>query len=995
MSERSAVKTNSETAPPRAAPRPTASRQAPPVPGNMAMQQWLRGGFVRPKLEIGGVDDPEEHAADRTAERIMSGPSAGPCSCGDCPQCGAGVATLRRKPAGAGIGPARQAVGGIGLHAGTGRPLDAAARAFFEPRFGRDLREVRVHDDRTADTQARQLGARAFAVGSDIAFRRGEYDPATEAGRRLLAHELAHVVQTGSEGGVRRQPSPDPGTGSTSPTAPGNPADPAIPAPPPTPQGRVVKVIDDIQMVDDEQFMYYQLRQLSLKRGRDAPREFYSRAMADFNTEQEHPYEEARVIGYLRGIVLELDREWSDPTELTGIDPCQMSVRTMTNAQLLGWFVQVREWLRLHSRSADRYNDFGNLMRRMLNERESRTNRGESWLGEELAAIPEQLYELHSDPEVLLRVRIEPIAGAQVAGAPGNRTAAPVMTRVQVMRMLELNNLPVVDPEQHYRDQGQGSAIPLTADLPPPVPEPVDPLSALTFAQQSWPMRFGAFPPRQQLWRDRFGLPTAGGIVGMPPPFWQTPTPTAGQSLDAFSAQVHAARAQIQSPDDIYDFYSQRVVPLPAPAPEPYRSEMLSLSTSGLVPDIQATGGTRPYLPGEPIRPNEAFYHYSPQTSEIRYRIYINAAPEHAVSLMRFVVREFVEGGGVPASKVAAQRLIGTRRDNLLVTASDLPTLERILLRLRTLQAENPAWFVNDPVPMTDPIFQGIGLGVEPESHASFGTVRSQQIFEALQAAGPDEDVDAFQARVRRTLSAAGVDPAAPHAGRNLQTLAPERRLWLQAGGSAMGGYHMGGLRSPAAVGTGVGAGLGGVITTVDVLRHPEQHPHPYRDIAIGTGTAGVGAYGSGAIEFSMASRLAPIQYTRFNAGFGVGMRGMVLPRMGGGAVAGGVIAPLMTWAQMGINQFGDDADYTRIDYAALGARSAFSGTLAGAGGAGAAALTGFIAGSEVPVIGNIIGAGVGLLIYWGADALFGEDVENSVRQALGEGGCKGVTVPD
>ena len=177
---------------------------------------------------------------------------------------------------------------------------------------------------------------------------------------------------------------------------------------------------------------------------------------------------------------------------------------------------------------------------------------------------------------------------------------------------------------------------------------------------------------------------------------------------------------------------------------------------------------------------------------------------------------------------------------NLLVTASDLQTLERILLRLRTLQAENPALFFHDPVPMTDPIFQRSGLGVEPESHTSFGTVRSQQIFEALQAAGPDEDVDAFQTRVRRTLSAAGVDPAAPHAGRNLQTLAPERRLWLQAGGSAMGGYHMGGLRSPAAVGNGVGAGLGGVITTVDVLRHPEQHPHPYRDIAISTGTAGL-----------------------------------------------------------------------------------------------------------------------------------------------------------
>jgi hypothetical protein len=71
------------------------------------------------------------------------------------------------------------------------------------------------------------------------------------------------------------------------------------------------------------------------------------------------------------------------------------------------------------------------------------------------------------------------------------------------------------------------------------------------------------------------------------------------------------------------------------------------------------------------------------------------------------------------------------------------------------------------------------------------------------------------------------------------------------------------------------------------------------------------------------------------------------------------------------------------------------SGTVAGAGGAGAAALTGLIAGSEVPVLGNIVGATVGLLIYWGADALFGDDVESSVRLSLGEGGCKDVTVPE
>lgn len=987
---------------PSAAPSPVRSTRSTGHPihqlqraiGNQAVLALLGSGKTQAKLEVGGSDDPAERAADRAAERVMSDASFSPCLCGDCPRCRADAHSAHRKPVGLGTGHRRSGLEGIGLRASAGQLLDPATRSFFEPRFGQDFGEVRIHDDRTADRQTQMLGARAFAVGDDIAFRRGEYNPATEAGRRLIAHELAHVVQTTSEATIRRQPSLGAGAGS----APGVKRDPAIPEPPPIPQGRVVKVIDGIQMVDDELFMYYQLRQLILRKGREAPREFYHRAMSELGHEpQEDPVGLSRVLRYLEGIVLELDREWSDPTELLDVEPCRMSVGRMTNAQLLGWFVQVRDWLRLHSRSADKYNDFGNLMRRMLTEREHRTNRGDSWLGEEITAIPERLYELQSDPQALLRVRIVPIANTAVSGAHADRTAAPVMSRLQVMRMLELNRLPVVDPERHYRDQGPGSAVPLTADLPPPKRprfNPFDPFGMSLLAPQArLPILFGGVP-RQQLWQDQYGLPTAGGIAGMSP-YWFSPTPTAGQSLDAFSAQVYAARAQIQSPGEIYDFYSQRTVPLPAPTPEPYRSEMLSLSTSGLTPKIQARGGILPYSPGDMIRPNEAFYHYSPQTSEIRYRIYVNAAPEHAVSLMRVVVREFVEGGGVPASKVAAQRLIGTRRDNLLVTASDLPTLERILLRLRTLRTENPTWFVPEPVPMTDPILPGVGLGVEPPSHDSFGTVRSQQIFEALQAAPAGEDLAAFQARVRRTLLAAGVDPAAPHAARDLRTLAPERRLWLQAGGSAMGGYHMGGLRSPAAVGTAAGAGLGGIMTTVEVLRHPEQHPHPYRDIAIGTGTSAVGAYASGAIEFSMASRFAPIQQTQYNASFGVGMRGTVLPRMGGGAVAGAVVAPLTTWAQMGINQFADDADYTRIDYLALGARSGVSGTLAGAGGAGAAALTGFIAGSEVPVLGNIVGAGVGLLIYWGADALFGDDVESSVRLALGEGGCKDVTVPD
>jgi hypothetical protein len=65
----------------------------------------------------------------------------------------------------------------------------------MESRFGYDFSTVRVHDDARADAAAGELHADAFAVGDDVAFARGLYAPATDRGRELLAHELAHTVQ--------------------------------------------------------------------------------------------------------------------------------------------------------------------------------------------------------------------------------------------------------------------------------------------------------------------------------------------------------------------------------------------------------------------------------------------------------------------------------------------------------------------------------------------------------------------------------------------------------------------------------------------------------------------------------------------------------------------------------------------------------------------------------------------------------------------------------
>lgn len=78
---------------------------------------------------------------------------------------------------------------------GGGQPLPGPTRTYFEAWFGRDLSDVRIHRSAGAADAARLLGAQAFTLGSDIAFASGRFEPESSRGRRLLAHELTHVVQ--------------------------------------------------------------------------------------------------------------------------------------------------------------------------------------------------------------------------------------------------------------------------------------------------------------------------------------------------------------------------------------------------------------------------------------------------------------------------------------------------------------------------------------------------------------------------------------------------------------------------------------------------------------------------------------------------------------------------------------------------------------------------------------------------------------------------------
>jgi hypothetical protein len=171
---------------------------------------------VHAKLAIGRVDDPHEREADQIADRVMRIPAAAT---------GALCEGARSSTA---ASPDRSGEHHLALRS-PGAPLDRATRDFFEPRFGRDLGHVRVHNDADAAQSASAVGALAYTVGSDVAFAAGQYAPSSQAGRTLLAHELAHTMQAGPPV-LRREPTP-----ATQPTTKPVTKPPAKPAPPPKP----------------------------------------------------------------------------------------------------------------------------------------------------------------------------------------------------------------------------------------------------------------------------------------------------------------------------------------------------------------------------------------------------------------------------------------------------------------------------------------------------------------------------------------------------------------------------------------------------------------------------------------------------------------------------------------------------------------------------------------------------------------------------------------
>jgi hypothetical protein len=175
---------------------------------------WPLPAVIQPKLIVQQVDDPLEHEADRLADQVMRMPSrelsksrAPEQLSRKCTACEEEDHQLRTKSAGMPVAASGEVPGVVHevLHS-PGQSIDAHNREFFESRFGRNFGDVRIHTDSRANESAQAVNALAYTLGNHVVFANGQYAPASGRGRRLLAHELVHVLQqtTGGRSVIQR-----------------------------------------------------------------------------------------------------------------------------------------------------------------------------------------------------------------------------------------------------------------------------------------------------------------------------------------------------------------------------------------------------------------------------------------------------------------------------------------------------------------------------------------------------------------------------------------------------------------------------------------------------------------------------------------------------------------------------------------------------------------------------------------------------------------------
>jgi Domain of unknown function (DUF4157)/Pre-toxin TG len=170
----------------------------PPAPEPAPPARQVPRLFIQAKcVRCEQLGDPREHEADTLADQVLRTPDAAIAIASATSRISYKCAACEEEEQRANQTTAAVDMPSLVHHVlrARGRRLDDATRGFFEQRFRHDFSNVRIHAGAAAAQSAQALNARAYTVGQDIVFGPGEFLPGTQAGRRLLAHELTHVVQ--------------------------------------------------------------------------------------------------------------------------------------------------------------------------------------------------------------------------------------------------------------------------------------------------------------------------------------------------------------------------------------------------------------------------------------------------------------------------------------------------------------------------------------------------------------------------------------------------------------------------------------------------------------------------------------------------------------------------------------------------------------------------------------------------------------------------------